>query len=93
MDQLKNLKVLVASFFKWREPKEKKMIRVFQWRRYLEWSELSPEEKLSTKRFLLIPFFAFFIIEIFNQNLLLIVLLLFIYVLYKKFEKERIIKK
>jgi len=69
------------------------MKRVFQWRRYLEWSDLSPEEKLSAKRFLLIPVFAYLIIGIFNQNLTLIVLLLIGYVLYKKFEKGGIVKK
>ena len=69
------------------------MKRIFQWKRYLEWSDLTIEEKLSAKRFLLIPVFAYFMINIFNQNFTLIVLLLIIYLLYKKFEKGRIVKK
>ena len=69
------------------------MKRVFQWRRYLEWKNLTPKEKLSAKRFLLIPVFAYLIIEIFNQNLFLIVLFLIGYVLYKKFERRNILKK
>ena len=69
------------------------MKRVFQWKRYLEWSDLTPEEKLTAKRFLLIPVFAYLIIGIFNQNLPLIVLFLIGYVLYKKFEKRGIEKK
>lgn len=69
------------------------MKRVFQWRRYLEWKDLTPEEKLSAKRFLLIPVFAYLIISIFNQNFTLIVLFLTGYVLYKKFEKGNIFKK
>ncbi|WP_269610618.1 hypothetical protein [Prochlorococcus marinus] len=69
------------------------MKRVFQLRRYLEWRDLTPEEKLSAKRFLLIPLFGYLIIGIFNQNFSLIVLLLIGYVLYKKFEKGGIIKK
>ncbi len=93
MNRLDDLKALLNSFFKREEPKAREMKRVFQWRRYLEWKNLSQEEKLSAKRFLLIPVFAYLIIDIFNKNLSLIVLLLFGYVIYKKFEKENIIKK
>tara|TARA_Y100001968_G_scaffold319774_1_gene351790 strand:- start:326 stop:535 length:210 start_codon:yes stop_codon:yes gene_type:complete len=67
--------------------------RVFQWRRYLEWKDLSPEEKLSAKRFLLVPVFANLILSIFNQNLNLIVLLLVGFVFYKKFQTGKIEKK
>ena len=69
------------------------MKRIFQWRRYFEWNDLTIEEKLSAKRFLLIPVFAYLIINIFNQNFSLIVILLIIYVLYKKIEIGRIVKK
>ena len=48
-----------------------------------EWRDLTPEEKLSAKRFLFLPVFAYLIIGIFNQNFLLIVLLLIGYVLIK----------
>ena len=69
------------------------MKRIFQFRRYLEWKDLTPEEKLSAKRFLLLPVFAYLIINFFNQNFSLIVLFLIGYVLYRKFEKGSIIKK
>ncbi len=87
------LQALFKSFFNREEPKRREMRRVFQWRRYLEWRNLTPEEKLSAKRFLLIPVFAYLIIGIFNQNFSLIVLFLIGYVLYKKFEKGGIVKK
>ena len=93
MKRLNELKIFLNRFFKRRKSKGKEMKRVFQWRRYLEWRDLSPEEKLSAKRFLLIPVFAYLIIGIFNQNLSLIVLFLIGYVLYKKFEKGGIVKK
>ena len=74
--------------------KQREMKRVFQWRRYLEWKNLTSEEKLKTKRFFFIPVFAYVTIEIFKQYFTLILLLLICYVLYKKFEKEDIaIKK
>ena len=93
MNRLDDLRSLLKDFFRRRESKGREMKRVFQWRRYLEWNDLTPEEKLSAKRFLLIPVFAYLIIGIFNQNFLLIVLFLIGYVLYKKFERGGIIKK
>ena len=87
------LKNLFNKFFINQRPNERKLKRVFQWRRYFEWKDLSPEEKLSAKRILLIPVFAYLIISIFNQNFSLIVLLLVGYVFYKKFQKGKIEKK
>ena len=93
MSSFDDLKILLNSLFNRKESTGREMKRVFQWRRYLEWRDLTPEEKLSAKRFLLIPVFAYLIIGIFNQNFSLIVLFLIGYVLYKKFEKGGIVKK
>ncbi len=93
MNPSDDLKTLLNSFFNRRKSTERKMKRVFQWKRYLEWRVLTPEEKLSAKRFILIPVFAYLIIGIFNQNFSLIVLFLIGYVLYKKYEKGNIVKK
>ena len=93
MNRLDDLKIIINRFFNRKASTGREMKRVFQWRRYLEWRGLTPEEKLSAKRFLLIPVFAYLIIGIFNQNFSLIVLFLIGYVLYKKFEKGGIIKK
>ena len=93
MNRLDELKALLNSFFNREESNRREMKRVFQWRRYLDWKNLTPEEKLSTKRFLFIPVFAYLIIEIFNKNFSLIVLFLIGYVIYKKFERGSIVKK
>ena len=93
MSRLDDVKILFNNFFNKRESKGREMKRVFQWRRYLEWKDLTPEEKLSAKRLLLIPVFAYLILGIFNQNILLILLFLIGYVFYRKFEKGNIIKK
>ena len=93
MKQLNELKIFLNSLFNRGKTKRREMKRVFQWRRYLEWKDLTVEEKLSAKRILLVPVFAYLIIGVFNQNFLLIVLLLIGYVLYKKFEKGSILKK
>ena len=93
MNQLNDLKIFLNNIFNSRKHKPREMKRVFQWRRYLEWKDLTLDEKISAKRFLLIPVFAYLIIEIFNQSLSLIVLFLIGYALYKKFDKGGIIKK
>ncbi len=93
MNRLDDLRVLFNSFLNRKKTNHREMKRVFQWRRYFNWKDLTPEEKLSTKRFLLLPVFAYLIIGIFNQNFSLIVLLLIGYSLYKKFDKKGIIKK
>ena len=93
MNRLDDLRILINSFFNRKNSNGREMKRVFQWRRYLEWKDLTSEEKLSVKRFLLLPVFAYLVIGIFNQNFSLIVLFLIGYVLYKKFEKGGILKK
>ena len=93
MNQLKELQIFLNRFFNKRKSKGREMKRVFQWRRYIKWKDLTPEEKISAKRFFLIPVFAYLLIEIFNQNFSLIVLLLIGYLLYKRFEKGGIFKK
>ena len=93
MKRLDTLGILFRSFFNNEKTNVRQMKRVFQWRRYLEWKDLTPEEKLSAKRFLLVPVFAYLIIGVFNQNFSLIILFLIGYVMYKKFEKENIVKK
>tara|TARA_B100000965_G_scaffold68717_1_gene53990 strand:- start:1045 stop:1326 length:282 start_codon:yes stop_codon:yes gene_type:complete len=93
MNRLDELRALFHSFFNRDKPNRREMKRVFQWKRYFEWKDLTPEEKLSAKRFFLVPVFAYLIIHVFNQNFLLIVLFLVGYLLYKKFEKGDIIKK
>ena len=93
MNQIYDLKTLLNRFLNKRESKGREMKRIFQWKRYLEWSDLTPEEKLSVKRFLLIPLFAYLLLGFFNQNFSLIVIFLVCYLLYKKFEKGDIVKK
>ena len=93
MNRLDELRSLFNTFLNKEKPNGREMKRVFQLRRYLDWKDLTDEEKLSAKRFLLLPVFAYLIIGAFNQNFLLIVLFLIGYVLYKKFENGGILKK
>ena len=93
MNLKNNLKIFINSFFTRRKSKGREMKRIFQWRRYFEWRDLTSEEKLSAKRFFFLPLFAYLIMVFFNQNFSLIVLFLIGYVFYKKFENGGIVKK
>ena len=93
MNRFDDLRVLLNTIFNREKPYKREMKRVFQWKRYLEWKDLTTEEKISAKRFLLVPVFAYVILSFFDQNLSLIILFLIGYALYKKYEKGGIIKK
>tara|TARA_B100000579_G_scaffold126439_1_gene101979 strand:- start:273 stop:554 length:282 start_codon:yes stop_codon:yes gene_type:complete len=93
MNRFDDLRVLLNRILNREKPYKREMKRVFQWKRYLQWKDLTTEEKISAKRFLLVPVFAYVILSFFDQNLLLIILFLIGYALYKKYEKGGIIKK
>ena len=92
MNLIDALKGLVKTVNQKEKYKDKEMKRVFQWRRYLEWKDLSTKEKISAKRILLLPIFAYLILIFFNQNFLTIIILISGYLLYKKFDKGKLIK-
>ena len=93
MNRIDHLRFFFNRFFNSNKPNSREIKRVFQWKRYFEWKDLTYEEKLSAKRFLLLPVFAYLIIGFFNLNFSLIIFLLIGYVLYKKFEKGGLEKK
>ncbi len=92
MNPLKLLKELINILSSSKQYKHRKMKRVFQWRRYFEWNDLTNKEKLAAKRLLLIPIAAYFILMFIHQYIFSIVLLLCIYFAYKKFEKGKLMK-
>ena len=58
MNLLNDLKILFKTFSNRRESRGREMKRIFQWKSYLEWNDLTIEEKIYAKRFLLIPVFS-----------------------------------
>ncbi len=73
--------------------KGREMKRVFQWRRYLEWNNLTVQEKLTTKRILLIPVVALPVLAIIRAYTPIIVTGLIMWFLYRKLEKGGLTKK
>ncbi len=86
------LKQLLNTFSKKAEYKDRKMKRVFQWRRYLEWEILTKDEKLAVKRLFFVPIAAYFVFAFINRYIFAIALLIVLFVLYKKFEKGKLMK-
>ena len=92
MNPIDFFKELLNIFSTSRKYKDRKMKRVFQLRRYLEWKDLTPEEKLSAKRILFVPIAAYFVFIFINQYSLTFVYLICLYLAYKKFEKGKLTK-
>ena len=92
MNPLDILKKIANTFNQKEKYKDREMKRVFQWRRYLEWKHLSTQEKISAKRILFVPIFAYILFNFLNQNLLTIIVLISGYLLYKKLEKGKLTK-
>ncbi len=90
MDDLKMW--FLNNFDRNRSYKGREMKRVFQWRRYFEWNDLTTQEKLTAKRILLIPILAFPLLAIIRAYTSIIVVALIIWLLYRKFEKGTITK-
>ncbi len=86
------LKKLLKQHSKKVRYKDRKMKRIFQWRRYIEWKDLTNDEKLGVKRLVLLPIVAYFVIYFINQYFFPIVFLLFLYFAYKKLEKGNLTK-
>ena len=92
MDIIDFLKELLNNPGKQSKSKDRGMKRVFQWRRYLEWNNLTKEEKLGAKRLLFVPIIAYFVFSFINQYAVTVVFLICLYFVYKKFEKGKLRK-
>ena len=67
MNPIDLLKELLSTFSKKAKYKDREMKRVFQWRRYLEWEDLSKHEKLAAKRLLFVPIGAYYVFTFIHQ--------------------------
>jgi len=66
-----------------RKNKSRKMKKIFQWEEYLNWKNMSKEQKLNFKRACLFPFLVYTIYVFLNQYSLAILLLLGLYFLIR----------
>jgi len=66
-----------------RKNKSRKMKKIFQWEEYLNWKNMSKEQKLNFKRACLFPFLVYMVYVFLNQYSLAILLLLGLYFLIR----------
>ena len=66
-----------------RNNRARKMKKIFQWEEYLNWKNMSREQKLNFKRAILFPFLVYIVYVFLNQYTLAILLLLALYFLIR----------
>ena len=62
-----------------RKNRRRKMKKIFQWEEYLNWKNMSKEQKLNFKRACLFPFLVYMVYVFLNEYSLAILLLLGLY--------------
>ncbi len=92
MNPIYLLKELLNKFSKKAKGKDREMKRVFQLRRYLEWEDLTNHEKLAAKRLFFVPIAAYFLFIFINRHVFTVIFLIGLFILYKKFEKGKLMK-
>ena len=63
--------------------RSRKMKKIFQWEEYLNWKNMSKEQKLNLKRAGLFPFLVYIVYVFLNQYTLAILILLGLYFLIR----------
>ena len=72
--------------------KNRRIIKIFQWREYLNWKKMSSQQKINFKRACLFPLAAYFIYSFLLEFTFPILIILFIYYLVRFANKNKLIK-
>jgi len=73
-----------------RKDRSRKMKKIFQWEEYLNWKNMSKEQKLNFKRAFLFPFLVYVVYVFLNKYSLAILLLLALYFLIRFNNRNRL---
>jgi len=71
---------------------DRNLKKIFQWEEYLNWSKMSPQQKINFKRACLFPLLAIIIYNFLNKFTYAILLLVSIYMLIRLKNRRRISK-
>ena len=63
--------------------KKRKIKKIFQWREYLNWKQLSPIQKINFKRAILFPFLAYIVYFFLAKYSISILIIIGIYFLFR----------
>ena len=72
--------------------KDRNLKKIFQWQDYLNWRNLSAEQKINFKRALLFPFLALIVYNFLSKFTYAILVLICIYLLIRFKNRKRITK-
>ena len=72
--------------------KNRRIKKIFQWQEYLNWKKMTSDQKINFKRACLLPFAAYFINSILYEFTYPILIILFIYLLIRFKNKNKITK-
>ena len=75
-----------------RNKKPRKMKKIFQWREYLNWDQMSYTQKINFKRACLFPILVFIIYKFLLKFSIPILIIIGIYFLIKFKDRNRLIK-
>ena len=72
--------------------RKRNMKKIFQWREYLNWNQLSPEQKINFKRACLFPFLAYVVYTFLAEFYLSILIIIAIYFFIKSRNSNKLSK-
>ena len=73
-----------------RNNKEKKMKKIFQWREYLNWKNMTSNQKINFKRACLFPFLVYLVYSFLLKYSLAIIIIIGIYYLLRYKNRNKI---
>ena len=74
------------------QKRKRNMRKIFQWREYLNWKDLSPKQKIYFKRACLFPFLAYFVYTFLAKFTFSILIIIALYFLIKYKNKNKLSK-
>tara|TARA_Y100001970_G_scaffold294164_1_gene447828 strand:- start:11352 stop:11600 length:249 start_codon:yes stop_codon:yes gene_type:complete len=76
----------------WRKEKERPIKKIFQWREYLNWKEMTPQQRLNFKRACCFPLFAYAIFIFLKSYIYAIFLIITILFLLRLKDRDKLTK-
>jgi len=75
-----------------RNYKDRKMKKIFQWRDYLNWSNMSQRQKINFKRACLFPFLVYVVYFFLIEYSIALLIIIFIYYLFRLKNRKKLNK-
>ncbi len=70
--------------------RKRNMRKIFQWREYLNWKELSPQQKINLKRASLFPFLVYLVYTFLAEFTFSILIIIIFYLYIRNRNKDKL---